>query len=381
MSRLPGIIIGLCFILGGCSTQPAPKAERKARVLQVHSEILYPTLMFPARSRPADSVNTSFRVGGPLIELPVLVGQELKKGDAIGRIDPRDYQTQVQSIEGSLLQMEATLRLAESESRRFSTIYERDPGAVSQIVVEQKKEAVNTILGQMKTVQASLETAKRALEDTTLRAPFNSTVVAVFVDNFQYVQAAQSIARVVSKEEIDVLIDVPDRIISSIKGSDNIYVQFDGVPGMRFPAKIKEISTEASQTTRTFPVTLSVIPPEGVYIFPGMTGTAYLKQIRPRDVREANTFKLPISALISTNGNKSLVWVADPKTWQITAKPVEIITLAHQYSVVAGLSDDDWVVVSGASFLTDKQTISPLTVRIDEWGEIFQQTASEQSRP
>ena len=198
----------------------------------------------------------------------------------IARVDPRDYLAQIQSIEGHVLQMEASLRLAESESQRFANIYERDRGAVSQIVVEQKKERVNSLLGQLQTVKAALETAKLAYEDTNLRAPFNSTFVAVFVNNFEYVQAAQPIARVISSDEIEVLIDVADRLITSIKDSKNIYVQFDGIPGIRFSASLKEIGTEASQTTRTFPVTLAVIPPEGVYVFPGMTGTAYLEPLR-----------------------------------------------------------------------------------------------------
>jgi RND family efflux transporter MFP subunit len=361
----------ICFLLSGCTTSEAPPTNRKVRVLQAQSQELFPTLMFPGRSRPAKSVNLSFRVSGQLMDLQALVGQEVIKGQILARIDPRDFQFQVNNIQGSLLQAEASLRFAESEYERFNNISQRDPGAVSEILVKQKKENVNNLTGQLKSTQATLDTAKRALDDTSLAAPFNSTVVATFVDNFEYVNAAQFIVRLVSSQEIEVLIDVPDRIIASIKDARNIHVQFDAVPGVRFPATIEEIGTEASQTTRTFPVTLVVVPPEGTYLFPGMTGTAFLEQAKAHAGHE-KTFKLPVSALLSNNGKMSTVWVANPSTWKVSAKPVEIITLAHQYSIVTGLSNEDWVVVSGVNFLTDKQTISPLAVRIDESGEIFQ---------
>lgn len=361
----------LCLFLSGCHTQEAPPVNRKARVLQAHSQELYPSLMFPGRSRPAKSVNLSFRERGQLIELRTLVGQEVKKGEILARLDPRDFQFQVNNMEGTLLQTEASFRLAQTEYEKFHNLFQRDPGAVSAILVKQKEEAANSLAGQLKSVQANLDTAKRALEDTSLKAPFNSTVVAVFVDNFEQVTPAQFIVRLVSTQEIEVLIDVPDRIISSVKDARNIHVQFDALPGVRFPATIEEIGTEASQTTRTFPVTLLVVPPEDTYLFPGMTGTVFLEKSR-QHAGEEKSFKLPISALLSNNGTTSSVWVADPISWKISPKPVQIITLAQQYALVTGLTNEDWVVVSGVNFLTDKQIISPLAVRIDAAGEIFE---------
>lgn len=365
------LITCLCLLLTACKTsEESTQANRRARVLQVQAQTLHPTLIFPARSRAAKSVNLSFRVSGQLIDLPILVGQEVKKRQILGQIDPRDFMFQIKNIEGNILQAQASLRLAEAEFERFSNLYQRDPGAVSTILVKQKKENVNNLLGQLKSVQASLETSKTALDDTFLYAPYNSTIVAVFVDNYQQVNAGQSIVRLISTEEIEVLIDVPDRIIASIKDAKNIQVQFDAVPNVLFPATIEEIGTEASQTTRTFPVTLVVIPPEGTYLFPGMTGTALLEQSTLHS-KEESTFKLPLSSLLSRDGETSIVWVADPATWQISAKSVKIINMAHQYAIITGLSDNDWVVVSGVNFINDKQTISPLSVRIDESGEIF----------
>ncbi len=361
----------LAMLLHGCTSQEVPKSDRRVRVLQVEAEDLHPTLMFPGRSRPAKSVNLSFRVSGQLHELHALVGQEIKKGTVLAKLDPRDFELRVNNIAGSLLQAEAALRLAETESERFTNLFQRDPGAVSEILVKQKQEAVNNLIGQLKSTQANLETAKLALDDTELKAPYDSTIVAAFVDNFEQVNAGQFIVRLISTQEIEVLIDVPDRIISSIKDARNIHVKFDGVPGIRFPASIEEIGTEASQTTRTFPVTLLVVPPEGTYLFPGMTGTAFLEQASPHAGKKI-TFKLPLSALLSQNGQASTVWVADSVTNNLSLKTVEIITLADQYAVVTGLSDKDRVVVSGVNFLNKDQIITPLYVRMDNSGEIFQ---------
>lgn len=368
---LLGSSLIILLILSGCTAIDEPKNNRRVRILQVEAEDLHPTLMFPGRSRPGRSVNLAFRVSGQMNEFNAIVGQEVKKGDVLAKLDPRDFELRVTNISGSLLQAEASLRLAEAEATRFSNLFQRDPGAVSEILVKQKQETVNNLLGQLKSTEATLDTAKRALEDTELKAPYNGTIVAIFVDNFEQINAGQFILRLISTEEIEVSIDVPDRIISSIKDAKNIHVQFDGVPGVRFSATIEEIGTEASQTTRTFPVTLLVIPPEGTYLFPGMTGTAFLEQSRPHG-EQKETFKLPLSALLSQNGKVSNVWIADPSTEKISTKPVEIVTLAHQYAIVTGLNSNDRVVVSGVNFLNKDQIISPLYVRIDNFGEIFQ---------
>ena len=56
---------------------------------------------------------------------------------------------------------------------------------------------------------------------------------------------------------------------------ESLEVEFDAFPGMRLPAEITEIGTEASLTTRTFPITLSMKQPEDNKILAGMAGTAF----------------------------------------------------------------------------------------------------------
>lgn len=101
---------------GGCR-KAAPEAEitRPVRAIKVDDVQAFQGRDFPGRAKAREELELSFRVSGPLVSLPVDVGSEVKKGDVVAALDPRDFQTALDSTQANLT---LTLHMRRSSSTR-----------------------------------------------------------------------------------------------------------------------------------------------------------------------------------------------------------------------------------------------------------------------
>ena len=164
--------------------------------------------------------------------------------------------------------------------------------------------------------EAKVTVAAKALDDATLLAPFSGRVAAIYVENFENVEAKQLVLRLLDISQVEMILQVPESLIGSSPlpagRPRSASIPF---PDLAIPASVKEISNEASETTRTYPVTLVMTPPaEGVEILAGMageaTGRAELARGCPR--KPASRCRLrPSSADDASQSDQSYVWTVD----------------------------------------------------------------------
>ena len=177
------------FLLQGCSKQEAEEKEiiRPVRHFQIPSPGQFSQRNFPGRAQATQEIDLAFRVSGPLISRPVDIGDEVKAGDIVARIDPQDFQVAVDSAQGKLDNAIAASRRAQSEYQRELSILKQDPGATSQTAVDRKREQRDKARANIKSFAADLEGAKDQLSYTYLKAPFDGNVVQTYVENFENV--------------------------------------------------------------------------------------------------------------------------------------------------------------------------------------------------
>ena len=107
-------------------------------------------------------------------------------------------------------------------------------------------------------------------------------MAATYVDNFQNVIAKQRILRLLDTSQIEMEVSVPEALIGLEPYVTDIRVRFKPFPDVEISARIKEISNEASITTRTYPVTIVMDQPEGAEIKPGMAEKQSRSSFRKR---------------------------------------------------------------------------------------------------
>lgn len=354
------LFVIIILLLSGCSKEEEEEKQivRPVRHFEIPSPGQFSQRNFPGRAKATQEVDLAFRVSGPLITFPVEVGDEVKAGDIVARIDPKDFQVALSSAQGKLDNARAASKRAASEYERELNIFKEDPGATSQTAVDRKKEARDKARANIKSFAADVEGAKDQLSYTYLKAPFDGNVVKTYVENFENVQAKQPILRILDDSSIEMVVNIPESLISLAAYVEDIKVVFDPFPEVEIPAQIKEIGTEASTTTRTYPVTLIMAQPENVKILPGMAGKA--SGTPPKEMaRESIGIEIPVSAVFTDEGSgNSFVWLIDKSNLTVSKKQIEVDQLGDRgIRVTAGLQEGEIIASAGVHYLFEGQKI------------------------
>lgn len=352
----------------GKEEEKAPVSEvvRPVKVMTVVSSGGGGGLQFPGKVRASKRVELAFKVvGGRLFELPI-AGKEggyVKKGELLARIDPKDFQTDLRNAEGRLREAESSLKLAKSEYARIQRIMKQDPGAVSQAMVDKRREAVNQAQGRIKSFKASEDNAKNLLSYTYLRAPYPGVIAKRYVDNFQEVKPKQPIARLEDISKVELLIDVPENVVAVRRtegpGSVTAVAEFPTAPGKQYPLKVKEYATKADPATQTYQVVLQMPQPEDINVYPGMTATVSVS-IPEKESTEERSIFIPAIAVMTDPNGKNYVWLVDSANMTVLKKEVKTGRLAgsENIDVQEGLEGGETLVVAGGTKLQEGMKVS-----------------------
>jgi len=356
--RLAASAVLATALLSGCTKEPPPKPPTLVKAMQVVGADDLSKTVFPGRASAGQEANLSFRVAGPLVELPVSVGDKVAAGDLIARIDPNDYQVTLNSAQAQLQSIRAAYTAAENDYQRVMSTFREDPGATSQRAVDASRALRDQALAQVSSVESLVQTATDRLGYTDLLAPFAGEVVETYVENFETVLPMRPIARLLDPSSIELTVSVPENLIGYGDYVISITVSFNALPGVSIPATIKEIGREATQATRTYPVTLVMAQPEGGEILPGMAGEATIEARLPEGTGRTG-ITIPATAMFAGSDIEvTNVWVIDPATNMLSQRAVETGRLSSSGMLITGgLEAGEWIVVAGTHSLSDGQEV------------------------
>jgi len=345
------------IFLQGCEKEQVAekKVVRPVMAMKITDEVQFRQRQFPGTAKATQEIDLSFRVSGPLITLPVDIGDEVSTGDVVARIDPRDYEVGLRSAQGELNESIAIMKRANADYKRVKTIFETDPGAISQISVDNALQTRDSSRAKVDALTASVSTKKDRLSYTHLKAPFDGIVVNKYVENFQDVRQKQAVVRIVDDSHIEMIISIPESLISLVPQARNLEVIFDAFPDRKIPAEIKEIGKEASRTTRTYPVTLIMEQPDDINILPGMAGKATGEGPPEGEGSELVGKPVPVSAIFSPDDiDKTYVWIIDEESKQVTKHEVTTGKLTdYGILVTEGLDTGVWIATAGVHNLRE----------------------------
>ncbi len=353
----------LLSTLSGCGeSEPERSVIRPVRAAIVGDVGGLQRRGFPGRAQATQTVDLPFRVSGPLITFPVNVGDKVKEAEVVARIDPRDFEVNLRNVQSQLAQSKARLARAEKSFTRQINILQADPGATSEAAVDRAREQRDAAVANVDSLTASVVSAEDQLADTYLRAPFDGVVVATFVENFENVRGKQPIVRILDSSHIEMVVNIPENLITLVPLVQSVTMQFDAFPGREFKGSVKEIGSEASQTTRTFPVTLIMEQPQDALILPGMAGGARVNKMDESAQRARKGVGVPIGAVFTPDAEtRSHIWVVKPTEGDLGVlerRPVMTGDLTRLGVLITeGISAGEMVVTAGVHSVQEGQTV------------------------
>ncbi len=352
-------IVGLMMgIMSGCvdsgaHTDIAPKAMRPVRAIQLTRIVGDHALVFPATAKSPREVSLSFRVGGPLIGLNAENGQKMVKGQRIARIDPRDFEIAIKTLEAKLAASKAHLEEAALQHNRYANLFKQNAAAKAKY--DNARATFQMAEARVKADIESLSDAKNELIDTRLIAPFTGYVNDKLVENHETVTQGQPIISLVDLKTIEVVLGLPEDLVGRLSDFESYQVAFEAVPGSKFAATLKEVGKTPDPTSRTYPLTLILERAANTLVRPGMAA-----QVRINVSADAwkDRFATPVQALFNPGGDKSSVWIFDAKTQTVRRQEVWVERLNRQGVEISGdLAPGQWVVTAGVHHLQPGQRV------------------------
>ncbi len=350
-------LLGLCAaFVAACEKEvvEAPELVRPVRILTISTLQGGVTLSYPGEIRGLQNAELAFEVQGRLIELPAEAGIDVAENELLAKLDPADYQS-------SLNAAQAQYNSAKETYARFAEVFER--GAIS-------KQDLDNRLRQFEVEEAQLASAKKALSDTELRAPFAGRIGRTFVDNFNNVQAKQPILLLQDMTQFEAVVNIPEQDwlrakpglqLTERNERAKLEVSLSTLPDRSFPARLTEIAAAADPVTRTFAAVARFDPPGDVILLPGMSSTVTLSV--PPDIEGiGSTLQIPANAIIGGDDGGSYVWKVDAASMTVSLAPVTAGALSgSEIDILDGIATGDRIAVSGVQHLADGMKISELT--------------------
>lgn len=333
-------LVVLATLAACAQPEPEPRPVRNLRTIEVGNISDIRNAQLPGRARSAQEVDLAFDVSGTLTERPVSIGSEVEEGDLIARLDPRDFQ--------------ANLRAAEADARIAQRNFARGKELVVTNFISEAE--YDRLEAKVDISQANLDLAQKALSDSVIYAPFSGIIATLSVENFQSVRAKSPIARLLGVDNVEMVINISENQMVNLPFIENIEVEFDALPGLRLPASITEIGSEASLTTRTFPITLSMTQPEGRKVLAGMAGTAHISANIEEE--QDRGYVVPAGALFGqSEGNISKVWVVDQDN-TVHSREVTVGRVATGgVQILEGVQAGELIATAGVHTLSEGQEV------------------------
>lgn len=347
------LISTLSAALAGCSEEKSETAEvvRPVKVVEIAQADNVRQLSYSGAVRARTEMNLGFRVSGKIVERVVNVGDRVKVGDLLARIDATDYELAVRSASANLDAAERQVETVELVRDRAKQLLARK--FASQAQFDQAVLGYNQAVATRDAAKSALSQAKNQVVYTSLVADRPGIVTSINADVGQVVGSGTPVATVAVEGEKEVQVAVPETEISNFKAGLPVKVGIWSDAGLSLDGTVREVAGSADQQSRTFSVRVSL--PNDQRVLLGMTAT-----IEASAGNGVSFVSVPLSALAEKDGYP-IVWVVDRGTETVRSRPVTLADFTtNGVRVTEGLKVGDLVVAAGTQFMTDdlKVTIS-----------------------
>lgn len=338
---------GLCVLSLGVAlalTAPCAQAEEPLAVELFTTTRSAQTLTFSLTGEVVarNTLSASFPAGGRIAQLQAEEGDHVKQGAVLAQMDSVQQAQALRAAQAGLSTAKANHAQAIEDLDRQNTLLDR--GATTRISRDSAEDALRITEGALTQANAELDRAQKALDDTTLTAPMDATVIARLAEPGQVVGAAQPVLELALGGKIDAVFDVPEVLTTTPHPVKDIDLALIDHPKVQFTGKVREISPLVDPAAGTVAIKITI--PDSV---PSIT---YGDAIRGTvTLTDAPRIALPYTAMAATADGPA-VWVVDPDTMAVALRAITVDRYQTGWIILSGgLEENEVVVGRGAQLL------------------------------
>jgi RND family efflux transporter MFP subunit len=286
--------------------------------------------------------NLGFRVAGKIVERLVDVGQQIKAGQPLMRIDDTDLRLALTAKRNAVAAARASFVQLAADERRHASLLGK--GWVTRQRYELVKAALDTAEAQLAAAEAEARVAENEATYAILVADADGTVVETLGEPGQVVSAGQTVVRLAQAGPREAVVALPETVRPAIGSAAEARVY--GSDERRYTAHLRQLSDSADAQTRTYEARY-VLEGDAAAAPLGATVTIWLASHASQP-----EVQVPLGAVLD-DGDKTGVWILDRATSTVHFRPVKLVRVTSETAVVSGLSSGESIVSLGAHLLQE----------------------------
>lgn len=312
-------------------------------------------LFYSGEVRPRVESQIGFRISGKMIERRVNLGDTVRPGQVLARLDRTDPTLAAQAAGNQMAAAEAEYELARAELKRFESL--REQNFVSQAALDSRNTAFKSAENRLAAARAQANAAVNQASYADLLADVEGVVSAVLAEPGQVLTAGAPVLKIARSgtNEKEVVISVPENGMREIRTGMTVSVSLWADDAKHYRGQVREISPQADPVTRTFAAKVALQDAdENVRL--GMTATVALSGIAQ------NILQVPSPSIVQQDG-KPAVWVlaADGAT---SLRPVVVAAYREDGVILSGgVKPGEKIVAAGGQKLLPGERVRILETR------------------
>ena len=344
------LMYALPLILAACGDKPPADPRTAAPLVEtvVVQGASSTALSFSGIVGARVQSDLGFRVPGKVVQRLVDVGQTVRRGQPLMRIDPIDLGLQARAQAESVAAARARARQAGDDEARYRDLVAE--GAVSASAYEQLKAAADSAKAALRAAEAQYDVARNAAGYALLVADADGVVVDTLAEPGQVVGAGQTVVRLAHAGPREAVIHLPETVRPRI-GTLAQATLYGGQGGGL--ARLRQLADAADRVTRTY---------EAKYVLDGPLADAPLGatvtlRLDGNGADTAKALQVPAAAVLDA-GKGSGVWAVAGNPAQVTWRRVDVLAIGDDMARVTGqLKPGERVVALGAHLLHEGDTV------------------------
>jgi RND family efflux transporter MFP subunit len=201
--------LALATFLAACQREAdnAAPTARPVRTVTVEKRVASAPLALTGRIEAEDEVALAFRIAGRIVENDVKLGEHVKPGQVVARLESQNELNALRSAQANLAAAEGQLVQARNHFERQEFLLARD--VIARAVFDEATQALQTAQSQVHASEAQMKAAQDQVDFTELKADAPGVVTAIGPGAGEVVQAGQMIVRLARQGGRDAVFDVP----------------------------------------------------------------------------------------------------------------------------------------------------------------------------
>lgn len=313
---------------------------------------------FSGVASAGNELELSFRNNGIVTVLNAKVGQTVKKGALIARLDNVQAKLAYEQAVSSLNASQSAMTTAKSTLDRSRALYEKGSQSLSDY--ESAKNAYQSALDQHESAKRTKEIKQSQINYGAIYAPKDGIIAVKNVSLNETVSTGQVIVVMNAGNEIQIEVGLPGNAINKVALGMETSILFSAIASTSIIGNVAEVAPMVNANASTFLVKIDIVDPPST-IRPGMVADVTFTFGASNSSDNANNpIVIPVES-VGEDGNGNFVFTINSSDGKIGTVKKQTITIgkltSNGFVVLDGLSEGDKIATAGLQSLLDGQKV------------------------